>query len=86
MDIGGWLRSLGLEQYETVFRESKVDASILSELDGGTPQASWGVAAVVTASRYEGKPFGALHADKASAQPSAATTKAAQPSVFHRRP
>ena len=29
MDIGGWLRSLGLEEYKAAFRENKVDASVL---------------------------------------------------------
>src|SRR5215472_4420129 len=32
MDIGGWLRSLGLEQYEPVFRENEIDSEVLSEL------------------------------------------------------
>jgi class 3 adenylate cyclase/predicted ATPase len=32
MDIGGWLRSLGLEEYEAAFRENKVDAAVLSKL------------------------------------------------------
>ena len=32
MDIGGWLRNLGLEEYETAFRENKVDAAILPKL------------------------------------------------------
>ena len=32
MDIGGWLRSLGLEEYETAFRENKVDAVVLPKL------------------------------------------------------
>jgi hypothetical protein len=32
MDIGGWLRSLGLEEYEAVFRENKVDAAVLPKL------------------------------------------------------
>src|SRR6516165_2810902 len=32
MDIGGWLRSLGLGQYEATFRESEIDADILPEL------------------------------------------------------
>ena len=32
MDIGGWLRSLGLGQYETVFRENAIDASVLHDL------------------------------------------------------
>ena len=32
MDIGGWLRSLSLEEYETAFRENKVDAAVLPKL------------------------------------------------------
>ena len=32
MDVGGWLRSLGLEQYEAVFRENGIDESVLSDL------------------------------------------------------
>jgi hypothetical protein len=29
MDIGRWLRSLGLEEYETAFRQNKVDAAVV---------------------------------------------------------
>jgi class 3 adenylate cyclase/predicted ATPase len=32
MDVGGWLRSLGLGQYEALFRASDIDADILTEL------------------------------------------------------
>jgi class 3 adenylate cyclase/predicted ATPase len=32
MDIGGWLRDLGLGQYEALFRASEIDADILPEL------------------------------------------------------
>ena len=32
MDVGGWLRSLGLEQYETAFRENKIDDTVLPSL------------------------------------------------------
>ena len=32
MDIGGWLRGLGLGQYEAMFRESEIDAEVLPEL------------------------------------------------------
>ena len=31
MDVGGWLKSLGL-QYEALFRASEIDADILPEL------------------------------------------------------
>jgi hypothetical protein len=32
MDIGAWLRSLGLEQYERAFRENDISAELLSKL------------------------------------------------------
>jgi class 3 adenylate cyclase/predicted ATPase len=32
MDVGDWLRSLGLGQYETAFRDSEIDAEVLPEL------------------------------------------------------
>ena len=32
MDVGGWLRSLGLDQYEASFRENKIDADVLPRL------------------------------------------------------
>jgi hypothetical protein len=36
MDVGGWLRGLGLGQYEANFRDNKIDADLLPRLtDGG---------------------------------------------------
>ena len=32
MDVGGWLRGLGLDQYEVNFRENKIDADVLPRL------------------------------------------------------
>jgi class 3 adenylate cyclase/predicted ATPase len=32
MDVGGWLRKLGLEEYEAAFRENKIDDTILPSL------------------------------------------------------
>src|ERR1700680_4621459 len=32
MDVGGWLRRLGLEQYEASFRENKIDDTVLPSL------------------------------------------------------
>ena len=29
MDVGGWLRGLGLGQYEAVFRDNAIDADVL---------------------------------------------------------
>ena len=35
MDVGSWLRSLGLGQYEATFRESEIDAEVLPDLTEG---------------------------------------------------
>src|ERR1700733_13589433 len=35
IDIGAWLRALGLGQYETTFRESEIDAEVLPDLTEG---------------------------------------------------
>jgi len=32
MDLGDWLRSLGLERYEAAFRENEIDEAVLSSL------------------------------------------------------
>jgi hypothetical protein len=32
MDIGGWLRGLGLERYEQVFRDNEIDLRVLPKL------------------------------------------------------
>src|SRR6516225_9937497 len=32
MDVGGWLRGLGLERYEQAFRENEIDLRVLPEL------------------------------------------------------
>ena len=32
MDVGGWLRSLALEQYEAAFRENDIDETVLPSL------------------------------------------------------
>jgi hypothetical protein len=32
MDVGGWLRSLGLERYEAAFRENEIDHTVLPSL------------------------------------------------------
>ena len=35
MDVAVWLRGLGLEQYETLFRENDIDAEVLGDLTDG---------------------------------------------------
>src|SRR5215467_13368026 len=32
MDVGGWLRSLGLGRYEAAFRENEIDETVLPSL------------------------------------------------------
>src|SRR3974390_163721 len=32
MDVGGWLRELGLEQYEAAFRENEISEKVLPNL------------------------------------------------------
>src|SRR6202521_3430762 len=32
MDVGGWLRRVGLEQYEASFRENEIDDTVLPRL------------------------------------------------------
>jgi hypothetical protein len=32
MDVGGWLRRLGLEQYEAAFRENEISEKVLPNL------------------------------------------------------
>ena len=35
MDVGVWLRNLGLGQYEHRFRDSKIDVDVLADLTDG---------------------------------------------------
>jgi hypothetical protein len=32
MDLGNWLRTLGLERFEATFRENAIDETVLSDL------------------------------------------------------
>ena len=32
MDVGGWLRGLGLGQYEAAFRDNEIDGAVLPKL------------------------------------------------------
>jgi hypothetical protein len=40
MDVGGWLRSLGLGQYEANFRDNKIDVDVLPQLTAGDLRTS----------------------------------------------
>ena len=33
MDLGNWLRTLGLERFEATFRENAIDETVLSDLN-----------------------------------------------------
>jgi class 3 adenylate cyclase len=50
MDVGGWLRSLGLDQYGERFRDNKIDANVLPQLTADDLKKV-GVAAVGDGSR-----------------------------------
>ena len=41
MDIGGWLRVLGLERYEQAFRENEIDLRVLPELTADDLKRTW---------------------------------------------
>jgi hypothetical protein len=40
MDVGGWLRNLGLGQYEANFRDNKIDVDVLADLTNGASKNS----------------------------------------------
>ena len=40
MDMAGWLRGLGLGQYEANFRDNKIDADVLPQLTAETSRTS----------------------------------------------
>jgi class 3 adenylate cyclase len=80
MDIGGWLRSLGLERYETAFRENEIDETVLRSLTHETLK-ELGVTAVGHRLRLLDAIAG-LRADAGAKSPSAdAATPSAAPSV-----
>jgi hypothetical protein len=37
MDVADWLRTLGLEQYEALFRQNDIDAEVLPTLGADDP-------------------------------------------------
>ena len=52
MDVGAWLRSIGLGQYEDNFRDNKIDADVLPQLTADDLK-DIGVAAVGDRRRLE---------------------------------
>src|ERR1700688_821315 len=62
MDLGAWLRSLGLEQYEAVFAENEIDESVLPDLtEDHLRELGFSLGARLKIL----KAIGTLHADKA---------------------
>jgi hypothetical protein len=48
IDVGAWLRGLGLGEYEATFRENAIDDTVQPDgrgLEGPGPSALWGTAA-----------------------------------------
>ena len=69
MDIGSWLRSLGLERYEAAFRENEIDETVLPSLTHETLK-ELGVTAVGHRLKLLGA-IAALGSDGATKPPSA---------------
>jgi hypothetical protein len=42
MEIGAWLRSLGLERYEPAFHENEIDWEALPKLTAEDQSVKWG--------------------------------------------
>jgi len=47
MDVGGWLRGLGLGQYEANFGDKKIDFDVLADLTDGDSKNSASLSATV---------------------------------------
>jgi len=74
VDVGAWLRGLGLSQYEPAFRDNDVDAEVLSELTADD-LLSLGIASV----GHRRKLLAAIAALRAGPAPSAAAPSPAEP-------
>ena len=74
MDVGAWLRGLGLERYEQTFRDNDVDAEVLPEL---TADDLIGLG--ITSVGHRRKLLAAVAALRAGPAPSAAAPSPAEP-------
>src|SRR5215467_8458950 len=77
MDLGGWLRSLGLERYEAAFRENEIDNTVLPNLTADDLK-DLGVS-IVGHRRKLLDAIGAMRADTGSKTAPAAPKSAAHP-------
>ena len=80
MDIATWLRSLGLEQYESAFRENKIDETVLRGLTSEDLK-DLGVGAV----GHRRKLLDAIAAQHPNAAPEAPPVEAPENAVERRR-
>ena len=82
MDLGDWLRSLGLERYEAAFRENEIDETVLPSLTHETLK-ELGVNAVGHRLKLLDA-IAALRTDAGAKPPSAdAASTSSTPSVTH---
>ena len=80
MDVGGWLRSLGLDRYEAAFRDNEINEQVLASLTQEDLKEI-GVGPVGHR-RMLLEAIAALHADKGGNSPSAdAATMSSAPSM-----
>jgi class 3 adenylate cyclase/predicted ATPase len=80
MDVGGWLRGLGLEQYEAKFRDNKIDAELLPRLTGDDLKEI-GVSALGDRLRLLDA-LATLVSAKPSAEPDVSSSKSAAPKTL----
>ena len=78
MDLGGWLRGLGLAKYETAFRENEIDETVLPSLTAEDLK-ELGVAALGHRRKLLG-PIAALHPAKPPSADATTTPAAASKS------
>ena len=55
MDVGVWLRDLGLGRYKDKFRDSKIDVDVLADLTDGRPQKTSDFSALGDRNDYWGR-------------------------------
>ena len=84
MDVGAWLRGLGLGQYEQAFRDNDIDADVLPELTAETSGARASPRSATARKLLAA--IAALRADARPRRPAAPTDATPQPDGAARRP
>ena len=82
MDVGDWLRGLGLGQYETAFRDNGVDAVVLPDLTDSDLEK---LGVVLGHRKRLLKAIAGLNESAAGSGPSAAVASTAKPDAAERR-